>query len=286
MEIPYPPLFAVGGDLGEGRVLVLADHSVFINQMMLPVPPDNGNLAFAFNCLSWLRGERLERRRVLFVEDGAVQTKFDVPLKSGRLTRDEMLRALWGRRNEIAGWANDALDSWQQSKGVDEALGEDLEARGVSPPAVAKYALLGLTALLVVYGLYRLGTRLRHRPEKGLPALGAEPGGMPPVIEQRHLTLLRSGNVWEAARELTRQWFAARGAPPSGAAPRVESAGGWWRRRRVRALVGWLWRLAHAEVPGRVPPGRLRGLLRRLEELDAALARGSVRLVWQEAKAA
>jgi hypothetical protein len=280
-EIPYAPLFAVGGDLGEGRVLVLADHSVFINQMMLPVPPpgDNGNLEFAFNCVSWLRGERRERTRVLFVEDAKVQTQFDVPLRSGRLTPEEMLRALWARRNEIAGAASDALDTWQQEEGADESLWDWLEDHGVSPSRSVKHALIGLSAVLVLYGLYRLGTRLRHHSEKGLPALGAEPaGGPPPVMEQRHLALLRSGNVWEAARELTRQWFATRGAPPSGAPPRVEAAGGWWQRRRARALVGELWRLAHGAVPERVAPGRLRKLLRQLEELDAALGRGSVRL--------
>jgi hypothetical protein len=40
-------VFAVGGDKGNGRVLLLADHSVFINQMLLPRaawahPPDMG----------------------------------------------------------------------------------------------------------------------------------------------------------------------------------------------------------------------------------------------------
>src|SRR5207245_1733995 len=30
------PLFAAGGKVGAGRVLVLADHSLFINEMLLP----------------------------------------------------------------------------------------------------------------------------------------------------------------------------------------------------------------------------------------------------------
>ena len=50
------PLFAVGGTVGKGRVLVLADHSIFINRMILP--RETGNLEFAANCLHWLRGGR------------------------------------------------------------------------------------------------------------------------------------------------------------------------------------------------------------------------------------
>ena len=50
-----PRTFAVGGDVGRGRVLVLADHSIFINEMLLP--PDNDNFEFTDNCLEWLRGD-------------------------------------------------------------------------------------------------------------------------------------------------------------------------------------------------------------------------------------
>ena len=35
-------------------MLVLADHSIFINRMILP--RDTGNLEFTANCLHWLRG--------------------------------------------------------------------------------------------------------------------------------------------------------------------------------------------------------------------------------------
>lgn len=93
------PLFAVGGSVGKGRVLVLADHSVFINRMVLP--RDNGNLEFAANCLHWLRGgvstptealqamndpqalEKLtgQRNKVLFWDDGFIRTDLEVPLK-------------------------------------------------------------------------------------------------------------------------------------------------------------------------------------------------------------
>ena len=69
------PLFAVGGDVGAGRVLVLADHSIFINEMMLP--NDNGNVEFTYNCLEWLRGDAKNgRNQVLFVVDGQIKSNF------------------------------------------------------------------------------------------------------------------------------------------------------------------------------------------------------------------
>ncbi len=82
LALTATPLFAVGGDVGDahGRVLVMADHSVFINEMMLQ--QDNGNVEFAYNCVKWLAGDEAERRtKVLFVEDGRINARFEVPLK-------------------------------------------------------------------------------------------------------------------------------------------------------------------------------------------------------------
>ena len=70
--------FAYGGDYGSGRVLVLADHSIFINDMMLQ--KDNDNTQFAYNCVEWLAGPDGQRKQVLFIEDGVVRTDFDLPL--------------------------------------------------------------------------------------------------------------------------------------------------------------------------------------------------------------
>src|SRR5262249_5411195 len=65
---PFP--FAAGGEWGEGRVLVLSDHSVFINDMMLQ--GDNSNIDFTYNCLEWLRDGPEKRTHVLFVDEGSV----------------------------------------------------------------------------------------------------------------------------------------------------------------------------------------------------------------------
>src|SRR5262249_46817188 len=70
--------FAAGGPFGQGRALVLADHSIFINDMMLR--KDNDNLAFAASCIDWLT-EGGKRNQVLMIDEGEVVTTFQVPLQ-------------------------------------------------------------------------------------------------------------------------------------------------------------------------------------------------------------
>src|SRR5262249_56049092 len=75
---PLP--FAVRREFDSGgRLLLLADHSVFINEMMLK--SDNGNVDFTYNAIEWLKGDNKERNRVLFVSDGNIETKLDIPIR-------------------------------------------------------------------------------------------------------------------------------------------------------------------------------------------------------------
>src|SRR5262249_36933333 len=78
----YGPPFAIGGPLGDGRLLGIADHSLFINNMILQ--PDTGNIDFAYRCAEWLlqRPDGGRRGQILYVEDGQVRTDFEIPLKS------------------------------------------------------------------------------------------------------------------------------------------------------------------------------------------------------------
>ncbi|HEV3237923.1 MAG TPA: DUF4350 domain-containing protein, partial [Gemmataceae bacterium] len=73
-----PELFGLAGTFLAGRILILSDHSVFINQMMQQA--DNGNAEFANRCIKWLQGENGERKEVLFYENGEVKT-LDIELK-------------------------------------------------------------------------------------------------------------------------------------------------------------------------------------------------------------
>jgi hypothetical protein len=268
------PLFAVGGSVGDGRVLVLADHSIFINQMMIPT--DNGNAEFAWNCLEWLRGEGDQRRhKVLFVEDGFIQTDFKVPLKGGPGLPPGAARA-------AVVVIDDALARLEDKGTLDEALLDRLGAsRFENPNPLLRRALEFVTVILLVYLIYRIGIRGRFRLDAGVPLLAHEvarhtPGA--PLLEQRFRSALRAGNLWETAHGLARQWFASLPPAAGAAPPRVVVRGGWWRRSSLQRRFTRLWRLAHETAPVRVSPRALRRMLRDLDEMKAALADGTLRL--------
>src|SRR5262249_49477242 len=71
--------FMVGGIHERGRALVLSDHSVFINSMMLQT--DNDNFPFAYYCLKWLHEAKEPRDHVLFIDEGHVRTDLNIPLR-------------------------------------------------------------------------------------------------------------------------------------------------------------------------------------------------------------
>src|SRR5262249_47304379 len=71
-----PFAFAAGGLVGKGRVLILSDHSVFINALLWQ--GDTGNRDFAYNCAHWLADGK--QKNVLFIEEGDIQDAFAVPI--------------------------------------------------------------------------------------------------------------------------------------------------------------------------------------------------------------
>jgi hypothetical protein len=202
------PLFAVGGTRGDGRILVLADHSIFINQMMLPT--DNDNVEFTYNALEWLRDHK-QRTRVLLVQDGVVRTDLDVPLKEVALPPEV-----------IAAAADEVLANLEHEDAFNRKLLEWLEGRsGNNPDRIARWALEALTVLVLLYAAYRVLIRGRHRLETAVPLLAhAAAGHTPaaPLLEQRYQAARRAGNHWETAHHLARQWFAT--LAPAAAGPR------------------------------------------------------------------
>jgi hypothetical protein len=262
------PLFAVGGALGPGRILVLADHSLFINQMTLP--SDTGNLEFAYNCLEWLR-EGGRRHQVLFVEEGVVRTDLKVPLKEVDLPLQAKVAVV-----------DQVLAHMEEQDIFNRMAWDFLFARADrSPSRLARWGLELLTILVLVYAGYRIALRARHKAELGVPLLAhAASRHTPavPLLEQRYQAVRQAGNLWETAHHLARSWFAALGtaALDGPRPPRLVVRGGWWRRRSLRRRFQRLWCLARGTAPFPVGPRHLRSVLTDLGEVKAALAAGEL----------
>src|SRR5262249_4226751 len=210
---------------------------------------DNANLPFAINCLTWVCGTS-QRKQVLFVEDGNIVTSFQESLALP-LPPPQALTAL----------INKHLSEFER-----EGLFNKLLLGALSPwirPDQILLAAIGLlTLMLVGYGFLRLGKK-RHRFDRQVPrlsALLARQSTSAAVVELRHRAMLEEGNLWEAARALTRQCFdgalgSGAGAEMSqlaaewGEPPRVLVSGGWWRRWQVGQQVRRLWQLAYDPVP-------------------------------------
>jgi hypothetical protein len=258
------------------RALVIADHSIFINEMMLQ--PDIENWAFALNVVRWLAdtggGDR--RTEVLFYEDGRIQSDFNVSLDMP-VTPPIPLEAL-------VPLADETVAQLEQENAFNNMI---LEAVG-GPNRMMELIAGLLTFTFLLFGLYRF-LQARIQPNSGATAPWTDAIDRPPTsaIERRHEFVLAQGNLAEAARELAHQAFAAVGLAPSHGAlsPTVTVSGPWWARtsgHRWRRLVQDLWALATRGPARRISPAALRALDRTVHDLLAAVAAGKVRLAAAE----
>ncbi|HEX4590266.1 MAG TPA: hypothetical protein VH120_10085 [Gemmataceae bacterium] len=264
-------LFAVESNSrlwGKGRLLVMADHSVFINDMIMQ--PDNDNWRFAWNAVDWLcdAGDGRRRTQVALLNDGNLETDF-----RPSLTMPQPQLSL----EDLVPLADQALVGLERENAFNQML---LEATGGLWPILRTLAL-ALTLALLVFGLYRF-MQARYRPESRPSAKPAATGndGLT-AIERRQQAVIAQGNLAEAARELAHQAFAAVGLTPSAEAPPpAVTVPGWFPFRHLRwgREVRSLWTLAAQGPTRRVSPAGLRRLDATLRELLGAVAAGRVRL--------
>jgi hypothetical protein len=269
--------FAVGGEFGRGRLLVLADQSIFINVMMQQT--DNANLTFTAQCVAWLNAPE-QRDRVLFLENGFARDPSDIKLRS--LPNPPM--PVPPSVDSLLGMADPILADIEEKDILNRTL-----VTLLPPERLRRWLLYLLTGGLIFYGLSRL-RKGRHRVDPNTPLLAtavarATPSDNP--IEQRHRSLLESGNLWEPARMLSRQFFETM-LGSEALNPKMQTAGrlrlppfqvsrrgvgGWLLGQRVRRL----WRFANVTAPQAVSIRQFRKLTRRIAGLKDAARQGVLR---------
>jgi hypothetical protein len=234
--------FAVAGQVGPGRVLIMADHSVFINAMLWP--KDNQNLDFAINCVDWLT-EHGRRQRVYFVDEGNPQTMFDIPL-------EELPAPSWPPPEALIDTFDQVMAGLERENRFNELIatmpGNLPTKRAVALTFVCLSFVLGLIAL------QRLNSA-KHRRESGIVPLAATVDKLElgrPMHELRTDALTERGNYWEAAHELAIDVFEPLlSAAAPGNRLRADAAGSLWKRWRWRRQVRAVWRLAVEPKPRR-----------------------------------
>ena len=281
----------VAGDIIGGRAIVLADHSIFIDEMMRPT--DNDNVEFAANCMTYLCGDDGRRTKVLFVEEGRVQPTFDVPTKPlPAPPLSTLLSAAWRNRDKIVELGNkkleraqDKLTELDHTNAFNRGLLGFLEHHGgLTRARLFNILLLFSTLGVLIYGCYRLGIVFRYRPDSSVPSLTQaivpqRPTGS--LLDMRHEDLLQSANIWEAGRQLARDAFGTAGVavPVPYREPSVKVQGGWWRRFQTARRVRRLWRLAYLNKPSLVAPLAALALAAELDDLTDALKRGTIQVM-------
>jgi hypothetical protein len=278
---PLP--FAVGKVFNDnGRLLLMADHSVFINEMMLTY--DSDNLDFTLECLNWLgAGAGGQRTKAMLVEDTHIHETFDVQLRQIPSPPPlKVLEELFSRREEIAEEAQRRIAKVEKDNSINGSFLRSIGIRnGQAFGRVRRFLLWVIGGFVLAVVLYRLSNEGRHLPEKRLPLLATAVAGQRPnavMIEQRPRAQLSAGNLWESAREFARHHLSASNEGPIPPPYPLVVGGSWRQRRQARQRLRQLWAVAYGPTPVRIPPKRWEAFLTQIDAFDRDVAQGTVKL--------
>lgn len=235
------------------RFLVLADPSVFINEMLLQSPD---NLEFAYRVTGYLQdGGGKKRSRCLFIQNGRVVSEFDT-LKSV-MRPPPPPPNIDQLQDKIVDAGNQIVDKLQENNAHNRLLlGNSPERQARSLRSIAS----GLLFLGCVWAVVTILSRLwKARQPTDIPA--APPGGLPVppkddppagVFDRRQRELLRRNNLYEPVRVAVREMFAAAGAPADAGRkmPKVVISDLVRRADTLRDALTELWKIGYG--PARV----------------------------------
>lgn len=274
--------YVLGNRYGAGRMLVLADHSVFVNGMLgfKPAPEnpqgytfDNGNWAFINSAVEWLQDSGGRPRTVcLFIEDGEIQKQFAVesPSSDRRPPMPEIPPEVLAEL--LVRYADPMLNKLDETGWFEKVLGK-----------VASWnrLLQGFLLLVTFFAAWQLIRWLfaSQRAATPKPVSPDEHADMLPrtgLVRQRVSAQVDAGNLYEVARRRVRDRFdRLGGAPgPDGSPPPVMIADDGPNADAIHAAVRYLWPIAYGSSPVAVALEDWDGVNKLLEQLVRKAARG------------
>lgn len=238
-----PPACVAVRSVGKGRVLWVADSSVFSNEMILELD----NIFFAAQVLRYSYGDRPKKSlKVLFMEEGYEPAQWLDPRFATGNWSGPTLEQLIALINETIAGLEDEDTLNQVIAGKQERFGT----------AGYKHGLLLVLATILFAGLLWRLWLLRAAPVVAGPLLVVPPRAP-------------AGDYRPAARLLAEEYFAIASpdaawrtrppAPPAGGSP--------WRRWRRRGVLRWLRRLALGSPIGPIGRRKFVRLARSLDRL-------------------
>ncbi|MFL5331095.1 MAG: DUF4350 domain-containing protein [Gemmataceae bacterium] len=259
-----PTRFAFASIEGSGRLLMIADHSIFIDGMMLQ--PDNDNHKFAWAVIDWL-SENGKRNEVLFIDDGKHRARFDPnptftdpPLPHP----DVLMPAL-----------DHVIIGLEQDNAFNRAITRAIETR-----LIFRGFLLGMSGLLVAWGLYKITVgKLRWASKYRLPN-DLDEMADPASAGARRARDRARGNLAGPARELARRWFEELNISTNGStrAPEVKG-GGLFTHRSWSRQVQSLWAIAAGTDRSRSwSAAQLQRLAHEIGDMRSAVAAGEIQV--------
>ena len=248
-------LLAIADTLGKGRYAVCADHSLFLNLMMLQT--DNDNIAFAMKLTRWLSDDG-KRTQVHFVDDGRVRTDFNLNIDyvDPPLPHPDVLGPM--------------VDQLMGSLERDDFFNQGIN-KLIPSYRILRMALLALTVLTSGLFLMRLISR-RYRADRAVARLPER------LLDLATLStpeiMPTPASISAAARELAQGTLERllNGSLDARHPPLTTGSGAWVARVRT------IWETATDQSRRAGRPADLERLARDLVDLQKAVERGDVRL--------
>ncbi|MFO0822978.1 MAG: hypothetical protein U0792_07640 [Gemmataceae bacterium] len=250
-DVPDDALFAVGGDGPDldnetpYRFLMMADHSVFINEML--IEPGTQNLELTYRVIEFLQGPQ-KRKRCLFIENGQVIEKFDGLRQAFAKPKPQMpMPNLWNSQEKLVDLGNKIVDEAQSRNLLNNMLN-----KLVRLPSLMRLLVL----LATLYGMWFLMRRFfSSRKPTDIPPAPAVAGvatGPPGVFDRRQKELIRRNNIYEPVRDMVRDYFSSLGIEtnPGPKMPEVVITRAVRKPESLRLALKDFWKLAYGRATG------------------------------------